>query len=120
MESTGRVQATATIQPSFHLWPITKAIKRDDSLDSRFISLKKTDADRNPAQATNDLAPPSLAILQERLRVQVQTLATQMEVIEKLEATVRATKRSLKIAWAILVATIILCVSIFVLLLLRS
>ncbi|MET0517069.1 MAG: hypothetical protein ABW047_17280 [Nitrospiraceae bacterium] len=74
----------------------------------------------NPAQATNDLAPPSLAILQERLRVQVQTLATQMEVIEKLEATVRATKRSLKIAWAILVATIILCVSIFVLLLLRS
>jgi len=51
MESTGRVQATATIQPSFHLWPITKAIKRDDSLDSRFISLKKTDADRNRPSA---------------------------------------------------------------------
>jgi hypothetical protein len=74
----------------------------------------------NPSQADNDLAEPSLAVLQERLHAHVQTLATQMEIIEKLEATVRATKRSLKIAWGILVATIILCLSIFVLLLSRS
>ena len=73
-----------------------------------------------PSQAENDLNEPSLAILQKRLHSHVQTLAAQMEAIEKLETTVRATKRSLKIAWLILVATIILCLSIFVLLLSRS
>ena len=73
-----------------------------------------------PSQAENDLDEPSLAILQKRLHAHVQTLAGQMEAIEKLETTVRATKRSLKIAWGILVATIILCLSIFVLLLSRS
>ena len=73
-----------------------------------------------PSQAENDHDEPSLAILQKRLHAHVQTLATQMEAIKKLEATVRATKRSLKIAWLILVATIILCLSIFVLLLSRS
>jgi len=73
-----------------------------------------------PSQADNDIAEPSLAMLQERLHVHVQTLATQMETIEKLEATARATRRSLRIVWAILVATVILCVSIFVLLLSRS
>ena len=73
-----------------------------------------------PSQTENDLGEPSLAMLQERLHAHVENLAIQMETIEKLEATVRATRRSLQIAWAILIATVILCGSIFVLLLSRS
>ncbi len=73
-----------------------------------------------PSHGEHDIAEPSLAMLQERLHAQVQNLAAQMERIEKLESTVRAARRSLKIAWLILTATVILCVSIFVLLLSRS
>jgi hypothetical protein len=73
-----------------------------------------------PSQAEHDTTELSLVSLQERLHAHVQTLAAHMERIEKLEISLRATRRSLKIAWLILVLAVMLCASVFVVLLSQS
>ncbi len=50
---------------------------------------------------------PSFAMMQERLQAQEQLLTGQGEVIAQLEATLRATRRSLALAWVVLAAAVL-------------
>lgn len=54
----------------------------------------------------------SLATLRERLKAQEQLMATQMELLTQLQATLSTTRRVLAITWIVLAAAVLLGVSI--------
>ena len=62
----------------------------------------------------------SLAMLQERIEAQEQLIETQTELLAQLQATLRATRRSLVIVWMVLGAALLLGVAIAASLLFRS
>lgn len=51
---------------------------------------------------------PSLALFQERIDSQEQLLKAQTELIVELQASLNSTRRSLRLAWIILAATLLL------------
>ncbi|MCC2641930.1 MAG: hypothetical protein K0S45_2343 [Nitrospira sp.] len=67
--------------------------------------------------ATSD---PSLEMLQAQLDTHQQAIALQTETIARLQTRLSATRRSLTIAWSVLIATALLSASILVVLLSRS
>ena len=52
-------------------------------------------------------AESSLAMVQERLEALEQLLTAQGEMVTRLEATLRATRRSLALAWIVLAAAVL-------------
>ena len=61
----------------------------------------------------------SLETLRERLKAQEQLMATQMELLTQLQATLSTTRRALAVVWIVLVATILLGTSIAAMFLFR-
>lgn len=73
-----------------------------------------------PATAASAPPDPSLAMVQEQLDTHQQTIALHTETIVHLQTRLNATRRSLTIAWGILIATALLSVTILIVLLSRS
>ncbi len=72
--------------------------------------LLKTIGRFRAAPRTQDPMPtdPAIAVLQEQVNAQQRTIALQADTIGQLQTTLRATQRSLSIAWRLFAATMLL------------
>ena len=82
--------------------------------------LKTLERRRTASPGPHSPADLSLAMLEQRIETQEQVTAAQMELLTQLQAALRATRRSLTIAWTALVATILLGATVAMALLFRS
>jgi len=82
--------------------------------------LKTLERRRTAAPPTESPTAQSLAMLQERLATHEQAMAAQMELLTQLQGTLRATRRSLTIAWTALTVTVLVGALIALALLFRS
>lgn len=83
--------------------------------------LRTLDRRRTGSVRTNSPSTASsLELLQERIEAQDQLIATQAELLAQLQAVLNSTRRSLALAWMVLLASVLLGTTIAVALFFRS
>lgn len=63
---------------------------------------------------------PAIAVLQEQIDSLQQTIAIQADTIGQFQTTLRATQRSLTLAWSLFAATVLLSIMMLMYFLLRA